>query len=115
ATLGLADGPDVGELRLRVPAGRVTVEARCALDLRLAAGEAGTPDPGPSWSRENTSCNLVGCQGGGMWLLGGVLPPRRVAARDAQGRGGAADAPEGEEVHEGGPGDHRRGGVRDVH
>src|SRR3954454_85711 len=108
--VGPADGPDAGELRLRVPTGRATVEARCAFDLRLASGEAGAPDPGPARGRENTSCNLVGGQGGGERLLGGVLPPRRAAARDAQGRRGAADAAEGEEVHEGGPGDHRRGG-----
>src|SRR3954451_14716685 len=107
AALGPADGPDAGELRLRVPTGRAAVEARCAVDLRLAPGEAGTLDPGPARSRENTFSDLVGSQGGGEWLLGGVLPPGRAAARDAQGRGGTGDAPEGEEVHEGGSGDHR--------
>src|SRR6516225_7775974 len=36
--LGLAERPDAGELRLRVPAGGATVQTRCAGDLCLAAG-----------------------------------------------------------------------------
>ena len=52
AALGPADGPDAGELRLRVPAGGAAVEARGAGDLCLAPGEAGALDPGPARSRE---------------------------------------------------------------
>ena len=34
----------------------------------------GLLDPGPARSWENTSSYRVGSQGGGVWLLGGVLP-----------------------------------------
>src|SRR5215471_19830537 len=44
--LGPADGPDAGELRLRLPAGDPAVQAGGAGDLRLAAGETGAVDPG---------------------------------------------------------------------
>src|SRR3954454_5271242 len=69
--LGPADGPDAGELRLRVPAGRAAVEARRAVDLHLAEGEAGALDPGPSRCREDTFSDFAGSQGGRVWLLGG--------------------------------------------
>src|SRR5262249_39437206 len=44
--LGPADGPDAGQLRLRVPAGDPAVQAGGAGDLLLAAGKAGPLDPG---------------------------------------------------------------------
>src|SRR5829696_8441205 len=115
AAVGAAYGPDAGELRLRVPAGRAAVQAGRAGDLRLAAGEAGAADPRPPGRGEDSPGHRAGGAGGGVRLLGGVLIIKKKAARDAQGRPGAAGAAEGQEVHEGGPGDHRRGGLRDVH
>src|SRR4051812_26737124 len=70
AALGPADGPDAGELRLRVPTGRAAVEARCAFDLRLAPGETGTPDPGASRGREDTFSDIVRRQSRRERLLG---------------------------------------------
>src|SRR3954447_24626154 len=46
AALGIADGSDALELRLRVPAGRATLEARRVGDVLLAPRQAGALDPG---------------------------------------------------------------------
>ena len=80
----------------------------------LAPGEAGALDPGPARRGKDPSGDRPGSSGGGVRVLGGVLPAGGTAARDAQGRRCAADASEGQEVHEGGAGDHRRGGFRDA-
>src|SRR6185312_6424440 len=80
AALGPADGPDAGELRLRLPAGDPAVQAGDAGDLLLAAGEAGAVDPGTAGRGEDASGDRTGSPGGGVGFLGGVLPAGRAAA-----------------------------------
>ena len=58
AALGVADGPDAGELRLRVPAGRAALEARCAGHLCLAPREAGLLILGRGRGEDTPSCVL---------------------------------------------------------
>ena len=82
-----------------------------------------------AWLREKQGLLILGPPGVGKTHLAVSLGVKAVecgfsvaffrsggtAARDAQGRRGAADSAQGQEVHEGGAGDHRRGGLRDLH